>query len=177
MRLLACLLALLLAMPAAAQEFPKLTGRVVDAANLLSPAAEAEIDAKLANLEATTTRQLVVATIPDLQGYDISDYGYRLGRAWGIGQKQEDNGALLIVAPNERKVRVEVGYGLEPVLTDGMSFLIINNDIVPRFKGGDMAGGIEAGVDAIAKQLRSEEHTSELPSLMRISYAVFCLKK
>jgi uncharacterized protein len=157
MRLLACLLALLLAMPAAAQEFPKLTGRVVDAANLLSPAAEAEIDAKLANLEATTTRQLVVATIPDLQGYDISDYGYRLGRAWGIGQKQEDNGALLIVAPNERKVRVEVGYGLEGVLTDAWSSILIHRQILPRFREGDMEGGIVAGVDALTAQLALPE--------------------
>ena len=136
-----------------AQEFPKLTGRVVDAANVIPDAEEARLTEKLAALEQQSRRQLVVATIPDLKGYDIADYGYQLGRSWGIGQKGDDNGALLIVAPNERKLRIEVGYGLEPVLTDGMSFLIINNDIVPRFKQGDMAGGIEAGVDAIIRQL------------------------
>lgn len=136
-----------------AQEFPELTGRVVDAAGIIPDAEEARLTQKLAALEQQSRRQLVVATIPDLRGYDISDYGYQLGRTWGIGQKGDDNGALLIVAPNERKVRIEVGYGLEPVLTDGMSFLIINNAIVPRFKQGDMPGGIEAGVDAIVTQL------------------------
>ncbi|GGC00447.1 hypothetical protein GCM10011494_18760 [Novosphingobium endophyticum] len=145
--------ALLAPQAGTAQEFPKLTGRVVDAAGIIPDAEEARLTQKLEVLERQSRRQLVVATIPDLQGYDISDYGYQLGRAWGIGQKDDDNGALLIVAPNERKVRIEVGYGLEPVLTDGMSFLIINKAIVPRFKEDDMAGGIEAGVDAIVQQL------------------------
>jgi uncharacterized protein len=145
--------ALLVPQAGAAQEFPKLTGRVVDAAGIIPDAEEARLTQKLEALERQSRRQLVVATIPDLQGYDISDYGYQLGRAWGIGQKDDDNGARLIVAPDERKVRIEVGYGLEPVLTDGMSFLIINKAIVPRFKAGDMAGGIEAGVDAIVQQL------------------------
>ena len=95
MRWLACLAALLLAFPAAAQDFPKLSGRVVDAANLLSPETEAALTEKLKTLEDTTTRQLVIATIPDLQGYDIADYGYRLGREWGIGQKEELFGVLL----------------------------------------------------------------------------------
>ncbi|BBE33148.1 TPM domain-containing protein [Sphingosinicella microcystinivorans] len=150
---LACLAALLLAFPAAAQDFPKLSGRVVDAADLLSPETEAALTEKLKTLEDTTTRQLVVATIPDLQGYDIADYGYRLGRDWGIGQKEENNGALLIVAPNERKVRIEVGYGLEGYLTDALSSVIINRQIVPRFREGDMEGGVVAGADAIVAQL------------------------
>ena len=116
------LLALLAFMPAAqAQSFPKLTGRVVDDAALLSPAQEQGLTGKLAALETQSGRQLVVATIPDLQGYDIADYGYRLGRAWGIGEKAKNDGALLIVAPNERKIRVEVGYGLEGLLTDAQS--------------------------------------------------------
>lgn len=149
---LACLAALL-SFPAAAQEFPKLSGRVVDAADLLSPETEAALTEKLKTLEETTTRQLVVATIPDLQGYDIADYGYRLGRDWGLGQKEEDNGALLIVAPNERKVRIEVGYGLEGYLTDALSSVIINRQIVPRFREGDMEGGVVAGTDAIVAQL------------------------
>ena len=149
---LACLAALL-SFPAAAQEFPKLSGRVVDAADLLSPETEAALTEKLKTLEDTTTRQLVVATIPDLQGYDIADYGYRLGRNWGLGQKEDDNGALLIVAPNERKVRIEVGYGLEGYLTDALSSVIINRQIVPRFREGDMEGGVVAGTDAIVAQL------------------------
>jgi uncharacterized protein len=141
------------ALPAAAQTFPALTGRVTDAANILPADAEARLTQKLEALETQTQRQFVVATIPDLEGYEIADYGYRLGRAWGIGDKQRNDGALLIVAPNERKLRIEVGYGLEGVLTDGLSSLIINQQIVPRFKAGDMAGGIEAGADAVIAQL------------------------
>lgn len=157
-------LALLLALAAnalAAPDFPKLTGRVVDAAGLIDPAREAAIDAKLAGLETATGRQLVVATIPDLGGYEIADYGYQLGRAWGIGDKDRDDGALLIVAPAERKVRVEVGYGLEPVLTDALSHMIIQTRILPAFRAGDMAGGIEAGVDALIEQLQLPAEEAE----------------
>ena len=157
---LGLLIALLLALTgqaAVAQNFPKLTGRVVDEANLLDPQQEAALSAKLEGLEARTKRQLVVTTLASLEGYEISDYGYRLGRAWAIGQDgkgetEKDNGAILIVAPNERKLRIEVGYGLEPVLTDGLSSTIIRNDITPRFKEGDFAGGINAGVDRIVTQ-------------------------
>jgi len=133
--------------------FPQLTGRVVDGANIIPADEKARLDQKLAALESQSRRQLVVVTLPDLQGYDIADYGYQLGRAWGLGDKQRNDGALLIVAPNERKVRIEVGYGLEGTLTDGLSALIIQQQIVPRFKAGDMAGGIEAGADAIVRQL------------------------
>ena len=151
--LLALLLALAMAAPAAAQTFPALTGQVVDEAGILPPEVESQLTAKLAALEQQSQRQLVVVTVPSLQGYEISDYGYRLGRQWGIGSKESNDGAMLLVAPNERKVRIEVGYGLEPVLTDGMSFLIINNAILPRFKAGDLPGGIVAGTDAIVQQL------------------------
>lgn len=139
--------------PATAQDFPKLTGRVTDAAQIIPAEVEARLTEKLEALENQSQRQLVVATVPDLQGYDIADYGYRLGREWGIGSAERNDGALLIVAPNDRKVRIEVGYGLEPVLTDGLSFLIIDQQIIPRFKQGDMPGGIEAGTDAIVRQL------------------------
>lgn len=134
-------------------QFPKLTGRVVDAANVIPADEEARLTQKLAALEQNSHRQLVVATVPDLGGYDISDYGYQLGRSWGIGQKGQNNGTILLVAPNERKVRIEVGYGLEPIITDGLSFIIINQNIIPRFKAGDIPGGIEAGTDALVKQL------------------------
>lgn len=145
------LIALLAFTPLAhAQTFPKLTGRVVDAANLLDPAQEQALTAKLAALEQQSGRQLVVATIPDLQGYEIDQYGYQLGRNWGIGDKQRNDGTLLIVAPNERRVRIENGYGLEGVLTDAVSARIIRNAITPRFKAGDYPGGIIAGVDQIA---------------------------
>ena len=158
---LGLMIALLLALTgqaAVAQDFPKLTGRVVDQANLLDPEQEAALTAKLAGLETRTKRQLVVTTLNSLEGYEISDYGYRLGRQWALGQDgkgetEKDNGAILIIAPNERKMRIEVGYGLEPVLTDGLSSSIIRNDITPRFKDGDFVGGINAGVDRIVTQL------------------------
>ena len=143
-----------LAMPATAQEFPKLTGRVVDEAHLLQPSQVAALDAKLAALEQQSQRQLVVVTLPSLQGYEIEDYGYRLGRAWAIGDKGRNDGALLIVAPNERKVRIEVGYGLEGIITDALSSVIIQREIVPRFKQGDYAGGIDAATDQLVAQLR-----------------------
>lgn len=145
----------LFASPLAAQpQFPELTGRVVDNADILSPEAEAALTAKLEALETQSQRQLVVATVPDLQGYDISDYGYQLGRAWGLGDATRNDGALLLVAPNERKVRIEVGYGLEGYLTDALSALIIQNAILPEFREGDFAGGIAAGTDAIITQLQ-----------------------
>lgn len=148
------LLVLSLAAPAwSAPSFPKLDGRVTDAAGILPADTRVGLDAKLAALEKATTIQLVVATVPNLQGYEIDEYGYQLGRAWGIGQKGSSNGALLIVAPNERKVRIEVGYGLEGVLTDALTSQIIRRNIVPSFKAGDMAGGVTGGTDALIKLL------------------------
>ena len=138
---------------ARAQTFPELTGPVVDQANILPADVEARLAEKLTALKAQSQRELVVVTLPDLQGYEISDYGYQLGRHWQLGTKEKNEGAMLIIAPKERKVRIEVGYGLEPVLTDGLSSLIINQQIVPRFKAGDMPAGIEMGTDAIIKQL------------------------
>lgn len=164
MRLAALLVAALafgwlaLAGGAAAQgsevRFPELSGRVVDQAGLLTPEKEAELTGRLEALERDTSDQLVVVTLDSLQGLEIEDYGYRLGRAWGIGQAETDNGVLLIVAPQERKVRIEVGYGLEPVLTDGLSALIIHNEILPAFREGYFERGIEQGVTAIETQLR-----------------------
>jgi uncharacterized protein len=146
----------LLAAPAFAQSvpsFPQFTGLVTDAANILPADRKAAIEAKLTALKQQTGRQVVVATIPDLQDRDIADYGYQLGRAWGVGLKGLDNGAILIVAPKEHKVRIEVGYGLEPVMTDAFSSVIIQQKIVPAFKANDMPGGIDAGVDAMIAQL------------------------
>ena len=141
--------------PALAQpEFPALTGRVVDNADILPADVEAQLTAKLEALETQSQRQLVVATVSTLDGYDISDYGYQLGRAWGLGDAERNDGALLLVAPNERKVRIEVGYGLEGYLTDALSSLIIQNQILPAFRDGDMPGGIVAGTDAIITQLQ-----------------------
>jgi len=137
--------------PAAAAEpnYPQLTGRVVDDADLLSADDRTELEAELKALEDKGSDQVVVVTLPSLQGFTIEDYGYQLGRHWGIGTKEKDNGVLLIVAPNERKVRIEVGRGLEPILTDAMSKVIINGAILPRFRTGDYAGGIKEGVKGI----------------------------
>jgi uncharacterized protein len=145
-------LAIALAMGAACSvasaqpKFPPLTGRVVDEAQLLSPADEQELTSTLGDLEAKSSDQLVVYTTNSLQGYEIEDFGYQLGRAWQIGQKDTNNGVLLIVAPKDRKVRIEVGRGLEPQLTDIMTKLIIQNAILPAFRRGDFPAGIKAGV-------------------------------
>ncbi len=146
--LIAAALLLLAGCSAARAEptFPTLTGRITDEASLLKAGDRNIIEAELAELESKSTDQLAVVTLNSLQGYSIEDFGYQLGRKWGIGQKGKDNGALLIVAPNERKVRIEVGRGLEPMLTDAMSKLIIENAIIPAFRKGDFAGGIAAGV-------------------------------
>jgi uncharacterized protein len=157
MKLVRLLLTLLLLMPLAAQaqNFPKRDKEpVVDAAGVLNPAQKAEITALAEQINKDTTRQFVVATIPDLEGYDIADYGYQLGRHWGIGQKDANNGIILIVAPKDRKVRIEVGYGLEPIMTDALASGIINNLILPKFKAGDLPGGIVAGAQAIGEQMK-----------------------
>jgi len=152
--LIAALAVACLALPAfAAPKFPALSGRVVDEANILSPQVESELTGKLKALEDSTGRQLVVATVPTLQGYEIEDYGYQLGRTWGLGDKDRDDGAILLVAPAEKKVRIEVGYGLEPVLTDALSSVIIQSAIIPKFKAGDLPGGVVAGADELLTQL------------------------
>jgi uncharacterized protein len=147
---LAWLTVLVTATPALAQTFPE-RGRapVVDQAHLLTPAQIADISSKSEALEAASGRQFVVATVNSLEGRTIEDYGYRLGRAWGIGQEQKDDGVILLVAPNERKVRIETGYGARVFLTDAVSSVIIREAILPRFKAGDMGGGIVAGSDQI----------------------------
>ena len=144
---------LLFALPAwaAGPTFPPLTGRVVDDAHLLSAAQTVDVNSKLIALEQQSGRQLVVATLPSLQGDTIEDYGYRLGRTWAIGQKGKDDGVILIVAPNEHKVRIETGYGARVFLTDALSSIIIREVILPKFKAGDMGGGIVDGVGEIAK--------------------------
>ncbi len=152
-------LALLLwALPALAAEptFPQLTGRVVDEAGLLSGADKAQLESDLKALEDKSSDQVVVVTVPSLQGHPIEDYGYRLGRHWGIGTAKLSNGVLLIVAPNERKVRIEVGRGLEPILTDALSKIIIENGILPNFRSGDFAGGIKDGVRDITLALTGD---------------------
>ncbi len=145
-----------LCVPAFAQSFPPLTGRVVDAANILKPDERAALEAKLKAHEDKSTDQVVVATVPSLGGAAVEDYANRLYREWKLGVKEKNNGALLLVAPAERKVRIEVGYGLEGALTDALTGVIIRTAIAPRFKTGDFAGGIGAGIDAILSILTGD---------------------
>jgi uncharacterized protein len=153
---IAVLTFLFVAVAAAALTFPTLSGRVVDEANILDASTRAALTEKLAALEAKTTDQLVVVTLRSLQGTSIEDLGYQLGRHWKVGQQGKNNGALLIVAPSERKVRIEVGYGLEGTLTDAISKLIIENAILPRFRANDVPGGITRGVDDIISVLTGD---------------------
>ncbi len=146
----------------AAPSFPALTGRVVDQAHVLSPETQAQLTQSLGALETKTSRQLIVVTLPSLNGYDIADYGYQLGRAWGVGQKGLDNGVLFIIAPSEHKVRIEVGYGLEPIITDALSNQILQRQVLPEFRKGDVQGGVVAGVQALVDQLSLDPSVAEL---------------
>ncbi len=137
----------------AAPQFPTLTGRVVDNAELLSSSEHERLTRLLAEHESQTTNQVVVVTLKSLQGYGIEDFGYQLGRHWGIGQEGKDNGVLLVVAPTERKVRIEVGYGLEGTLTDALSRDIIETRILPAIKKGDYEAGIGRGMEGILSAL------------------------
>jgi uncharacterized protein len=141
---------------AATLDFPPLTGRVVDQANIMTPQSRSDLEAKLKDFEDKSSIQLVVATVKSLQGSDIETYGYELGRYWKLGQAQKNNGVVLLIAPNERKVRIEVGYGLEGTLTDALSSVIISTAIAPRFKAGDFSGGISRGVDGIISVLSGD---------------------
>jgi uncharacterized protein len=142
-------------------QFPALTGRVVDDAHVLSAEQAADLSAKLKALEEKNGRQMVVVTLPSLQGQEISDFGYQLGRKWAIGQKGENNGVLFIIAPAEHKVRIEVGYGLEPVLTDALSSVILQQAVLPKFRSGDMAGGIVDGTSALVEHLGLDDATAK----------------
>src|SRR6185436_19212615 len=154
---LACLALLLWLTPAVAEPtFPELTGRVVDDAYLLGADDEAQLTADLKTLEGKSSDQLVVVTLPSLQGYAIEDYGYQLGRHWGIGTKELNNGVLLIVAPTERKVRIEVGRGLEPIVTDAIANIIISTSMLPQFRSGNFAEGIKDGVHDIVLALTGD---------------------
>ena len=163
------LLALLLwagAVLAQQAELPALSGRVVDRAELLDNQAEARLTGMLAAHEQATGEQLVVVTVADLGGRSIEEFGVALGRAWGIGQKDEDNGALLIVARDERRIRIEVGYGLEDRLTDAQASVIINRIIAPAFQRGDFAAGISEGAAAMISVLGGDPLPAELRPVM-----------
>ncbi len=144
-----------------APQFPQLTGPVVDDAHVLTPQVQADLTARLQALQSATSRQLVVVTLPSLNGYAIDDYGYQLGRAWGIGQKGINNGALFIIVPSEHQVRIEAGYGLEGILTDALSSVILQRAVLPKFRAGDVQGGIVDGTDEIIAQLQADPSAAE----------------
>jgi uncharacterized protein len=168
---LAALLALALAAVALAADIPPLTGRVVDGARLLDAGTQADLEAKLAELESKSGIQLVVATVPSLGGEEIEPYANQMFRTWKLGEKSRDNGVLLLVAPNERRVRIEVGYGLEGTLTDALSQVIISNAMTPRFKAGDFADGIRRGVDDIITVLTTDASEWQKRPSLRVDAA------
>lgn len=160
--------ALIAALPSAAKEVPFLSGRVVDEADLLSPDRAAAIEERLQAFEQQTGAQVVVLTVESLEGEVLEDYSLRVAETWGLGREAQDDGVLLLVARDDRQLRIEVGYGLEGELTDLEAGRIVRNVIVPRFKAGDYPGGIEAGVDSILGTIQGDpgavpEDPSSLP--------------
>src|ERR1043165_5340454 len=151
-----------------AANFPPLAGRIVDQANIIPVATRSAIQPKLADLESKSGIQLVVATVPSLEGEEIEPYANKLFRAWKLGEKNKNNGVLLLVAPNERRVRIEAGYGLEGTLTDALSKVIITNAITPRFKTGDFNDGISRGVDDIITVLTTDASEWEKRPSLRL---------
>ncbi len=140
-----------------ALDVPPLTGRIVDLAQVLPADVAAGLAHELEAHEANTGNQVAVLILPSLDGEPLESFSHRVATTWALGKKGTDNGVLLLIALRERKVRIEVGYGLEGTLTDLRSSRIIRNEIVPRFRAGDMAGGIAAGVRAILKTIESGE--------------------
>jgi uncharacterized protein len=137
--------------------YPALDGkRVVDTANVIPPETRSALEAKLAILEAKTSAQIVVATVPDLQGYAVEEFTIGLLRQWKLGQKDKNNGALIFLSLKERKVRIEVGYGLEGALTDATTKLIISNGMVPRLRANDYSGAFTRAVDDVSSVVSGE---------------------
>src|SRR5688572_19625334 len=156
-------LALLITVASVQGTLPKPAGRVTDLANVIDAATEAELDRRLDQLEQATSSEVAVVTLPSLNGVPVEDYAVRLFKEWGIGQAKTDNGVLVLVAPNEREMRIEVGYGLEGILPDGLAGQIMRENFIPRFRDNDYNGGIRDGVarviDVVEKQqvLTAEE--------------------
>lgn len=136
---------------------PKPTGFISDTANLLSDTAKVQLETDLANFEKTTGNQIVIVTIPSLQNDTIENFAVKLFADWGIGQKDQDNGVLLLISKEDRKIRIEVGYGLEQYLTDAQSSWIIKNQITPNFKINNYDQGVTEAVSMIQKALSGAE--------------------
>jgi len=166
----ALMVALFAIAPAFAINFPALTGRVVDQANIIQSDTRAAIEQKSADLEEKSGIQLVVATVNSLEGQEIEPYANELFRKWALGEKKKNNGVLLLVAPNERRVRIEVGYGLEGTLTDALSKVIISNAMTPRFKAGNFSEGISRGVDDIITVLTTDASEWQKRPSLRLDY-------
>jgi len=162
---------LFVAFAAEAVTYPALTGRVVDQANIISAETRSALETKSADLESKSGIQLVVATVRSLEGQEIEPYANGLFRAWQLGQKDKNNGVLLLVAPNEHRVRIEVGYGLEGTLTDALGKVIITNAITPRFKAGNFSDGIARGVDDIITVLTTDASEWEKRPALRVDNA------
>jgi len=145
---------------APAADVPYLTGRVVDDAEILKPATRETLTATLKAHEQTTTNQVAILTVPTIGGESIEEYAVKVFESWKLGQKGKDNGVLVIVVPQDRKMRIEVGYGLEGTLTDAAASRIIRNVMTPAFKQGDYDGGITKGVNAIVATLEGKDDTS-----------------
>lgn len=142
---------------AVAQTLPKAAGRVTDLANVIDPGTEADIVARLDQLERQTSSEIAVVTVPSLDGVPVDDYAVRLFKEWGIGQAKQDNGVLVLVAPNEREMRIEVGYGLEGILPDGLAGQIIRDQFIPRFRDDDYNGGIRDGVARVVEIVEKQQ--------------------
>ena len=166
----ALLVSLFAIAPVFALNFPALTGRVVDQANIIQADTRAAIEQKSAELEEKSGIQLVVATVNSLEGQEIEPYANELFRKWGLGEKKKNNGVLLLVAPNERRVRIEVGYGLEGTLTAALSKVIISNAMTPRFKAGNFSEGISRGVDDIITVLTTDASEWQKRPSLRLDY-------
>jgi uncharacterized protein len=170
-------------------KYPQLSGRVVDDAGVLTASTKNQLTDMLAEHERTTGEQVVVVTLPSLQGFPIEDFGYQLGRHWGIGQKGTNTGAMVIVAPNEHKVRIEVGYGLEGKLTDAISRVIIDRDMLPAFRRGDYNAGVLAGAASVlavlggdasagaadASSSAGQNHAGQFPWIPLIIFVFFLI--
>jgi uncharacterized protein len=148
---------MLLVQPVWATNFPVLDGKpVVDQANILTPAEEDRLIGKLLAIEKQSGHQVAVASIHSLEGLDIEDYGLMLGRRWAIGRKGVDDGLMILIAPKDRKMRLEVGVGLEAIVPNDFAERVINDAMKPRFKAGDFAGGIDDAVDMLAVRLNNQ---------------------
>ncbi len=160
-------IALVPSLPALALDVPPLSGRIVDLAHVLPPATIELLSNELQAHEAKTSNQVAVLIVPSLEDEPLFDFSHRVATSWKLGRQGTDNGVLLLIAIKDRKIRLEVGYGLEGVLTDARSAQIIRNEIVPRFRAGDVPTGVRSGVQAVLRTIEGTYHAPERPAASR----------